>query len=40
MINMVEESSIEFRLTKIEETRDYLRDDLMSEKILKNRLML
>ena len=33
MINMVEESSIEFRLRKIEETRDYLRDDLMNEKI-------
>ena len=41
-INMVEEASLEFRLRKIDETRNYLLDeikhnDLMSEKYLKRR---
>ena len=39
---MVEEASLEFRLRKIDETRNYLLDeikhnDLMSEKYLKRR---
>ena len=28
MINMVEEASLEFRLRKIDETRDYLLDEM------------